>query len=107
MITGTQVKRLGRIIDFPLVLSSVLRIYKQVIKSPRPGQVVLPMHARVTKSNEWLAIPESKVTVTSELTYAEIEFLLSHLPVRSDLSVKLAITETAVFPKTRLIELWD
>ena len=41
--------------------------------------------------------------VTIELTYAEIDCLLSHLPGDSDLSVKLATAETAVFPKIRLV----
>ena len=42
--------------------------------------------------------------VTIELTHAEIDGLLSHLPVGSDLSVKLAAAEIAVFPKIRLVE---
>ena len=41
--------------------------------------------------------------VTIELTYAEIDYLLSHLPFGSDLSVKLAAAEIAVFPKIRLV----
>jgi hypothetical protein len=40
---------------------------------------------------------------TIELTYAEIDCLLSHLPIHSDLSVKLATAEKAVFPKIRLV----
>ena len=41
--------------------------------------------------------------VTIELTYAEIDCFLSVLPFGSDLSVKLAAAERAVFPKIRLI----
>ena len=41
--------------------------------------------------------------VTIELTYAEIDCFLSVLPFGSDLSVKLAAAERAVFPKTRLV----
>jgi len=62
------------------------------------------MHARMTKTNVCLTIPESNVLVTIELTYAEIDCLLSHLPIGSDLSVKLATAETAVFPTVRLVE---
>ena len=54
------------------------------------------------KTNEWLTIPESNVMVTIELTYAEIDCLLSVLPFASDLSIKLAAAEIAV-PKTRLV----
>ena len=66
-----------------------------------PG--VLPVHARVTKPDEWSTIPECNVMVTLELTYAEIDCLLSHLPVDAHLSVKLATAERAVFPKIRLV----
>ena len=41
--------------------------------------------------------------VTIELTYAEIDCFLSVLPFGSDLSVKLASAEIAVFPKIRLV----
>ena len=41
--------------------------------------------------------------VTIELTYAEIDCLLSVLPFASDLSIKLAAAEIAVFPKIRLV----
>ena len=50
-----------------------------------------------------LTIPESDVMVTIELTYAEIDCFLSVLPFGSDLSVKMASAEIAVFPKIRLV----
>ena len=45
--------------------------------------------------------------VTMGVTYAKIDFLLSHLPFGSDLSVKLVVYRIAVFPKIRLGVLQD
>ena len=61
------------------------------------------MHARVTNPKEWLTISESSVMVTIELTYAEIDCFITYLPIGSDLSVKMASAEIAVFPKIRLV----
>ena len=38
-----------------------------------------------------------------QITRAEVECLLTHVPISCDLSQKLAAAEIAVFPKTRLV----